>query len=190
MSQVSTEAFDFIFATKNKLEDRADRLESRIRRAEFKLNKLLSADELTTSQERKAGRLEGLIGARSSRLFALEADIAEYDAFPFPKDELVINYNPGDSKFGVSFQESPYDDFFGPGERVKVGVRAWDDDGKKSAQSTQLNLNHPDYTGNKYVLGDSTFTYSGLNLNDYSRYDNAFIYVEVGGETLETLSLV
>ena len=190
MSQVSTEAFDFIFATKNKLEDRADRLEARIDRAQEKLDKLLSEDSLTNKQERKAGRLEGLIGARSSRLFALEADIAEYDAFPFPQDELVINYNPGDIKFGVSFQESPYDDFFGPGERVKVGVRAWDDDGKRRAQSTQLNLNLPDYTGDKYVLGDSTFTYSGLNLKDYSGYDNALIYVEVGGETLQTLQLV
>jgi hypothetical protein len=187
MSQVSTEAFDFIFATKTKLEDRADRLENRIERSQAKLDTLL---DNPNASDRKIGRLEGLIAARTGRLVTLEADIAGYDAFPLPQDELVINYNPGDSKFGVSFQESPYDDFFGPGERVKVGVRAWNDNGKKRAQTTQLNLNHPDYTGDKYVLGDSTFTQGSLNLGDYSGYDNALIYVEVGGETLQTLTIV
>ena len=194
MSQVSTEAFDFIFATKNKLEDRADRLETRIDRAQEKLDKLLSKDSLTGKQERQAGRLEGLIGARTGRLVALEADIAEYEAFPLPQDELVINYDPNrGSRFNttVFLQESPYDDLFDAGEYVRVGVRAWNESKGGSTWSSQLTLNHPEYTGDKYVLGDSTFTYANITVPDkVFGYERAEVYIEVGGETLQTLQLV
>lgn len=199
MSTVSTPEFDFIFKESNKLTSRIESLNYRIDRAEFKLDKyeaLLDRDVLTGRQlrqvERKAGRLEGLIEARTSWRDTLIEDLAELDVASLPQDEIVITYDRerGERRnTTVFFQESPYDDLIEAGELVTVGVRAWSDG--RSYGSRQLSLNHPDYNGDKYVLGDSTFTYANITVRDkVFGYENAEVFVEAGGEVVFTQQLI
>lgn len=193
MSQVSTPEFDFLFEIKERTEARIEKLSSRLEKAEAKVADL-SDDPITNSQQRQLGRFEGLVATRSARLTQLQADLAELEAFPLPEDELIIDYDRsrgGWRNTTVTFQESPYDDLFDAGEYIRVGVRAWNDDGKRRLTSTQLALNHPDYTGDKYVLGDSTFSYANITVKDsVFKYDNAEVFIEVGGEVLQTLTIV
>ena len=183
---VSTDSFDFIFSQRNKLERREAALESGLVRSRLKLDKFLDLPQ-SLKRERKIGRLEGIISSRENRLATTQADLAEINEVNLPQDQLIINWSPMSPRtYGVSLQESPYDDLFDAGEEVRVGVRGTKENG--SFFSTQLVLNHPEYTGDVKVLGDSTYEYSGLNIRNYDDYDFIEIYVSVGGEDLATFA--
>ena len=186
---ISTDAFDLIFSRRNKTELRIDRIEARIERAQSKLDNLLD-DPITNVQQRRVGRLEGLIASRSSRRDQLVDDLGELNSVVLPGDDIVINYNSDrdSTTFGVSLQESPYEDLFDAGEYVRVGVRGRQ--GNRTFNTTELALNNPEYKGDKYVLGDSSFSISGLPIRDALTYDSAEIYVNIGGTDVQTLPLV
>ena len=184
---ISTDSFDLIFSRRNKIEARIEKLQRRIGRAESAIENLQDKP-VTPSQHRKLGRFEGLLGARTSRLLTMQYDLEELNSVELPMDELNIIVDSENSTYGVSFQESPYDDLINPGDYIKVGLRASREG--KSFKSTQLSINHPDYDGDKYVLGDSLFEYSGLRLRDFSDYTTAEVFVEVNGVDVQTLSVI
>ena len=189
MSQVSTEAFDFIFADQLKTESRIDRLQFRIDRAQKKLDKL-AADPITNTQQRKIGRLEGLISAREGSVAALQSDLDEIVGF-LPKDELNINYDPAvdADKFSISFQDSPYDDFFDGDDHIKLRIRGTSDN--RRGWATVLGLNNPLYTGTKCILDDSVYTEAGFDVGRFiDKYDSVEVFVEVNGVEVKTVTIV
>ena len=186
---VSNDAFDLIFSRRNKLEARIDKTEYKIARIQSKIDALESKD-VSLNQQRKLGKFKGILQERNSTLDVLNSDLEEINDVQLPMDELNIIYDPltSPSTFGVSFQESPYDDLINAGDYIKVGTRGTRSNG--SLWTSQLSLNHPDYTGDKCVLGNSTFEYSGLKLNDFSGYETAEIYVQVNGVDVQTFSII
>ena len=171
MSQVSTEAFDFIFAAKNKLEDRVDRLEGRVRSAQYKLDKVLTADELTASQLRRVEKLESQIAERTDRLETLQEDLDGLINV-LPKDEFKFTNFRRDmrdrdnEKFYVTLEltDSPYDDTFVGGEKYKL---------RMSGQSVGKSSTSTRSFGGDAEMVDGVFsiTAGGLQFGRISRMD-------------------
>ena len=120
-----TPGFDFIFAHREKLETRLAKTKFRIQRAKDKIEDLMD-DPITHAQQRKIGRLEGLISMREWRTRGLANDIEELTN-ALPKDEFTFsNYKEGDriSSLDLHVTDSPYDDTYVGGTRLKVSVNA------------------------------------------------------------------
>ena len=190
MSQVSTEAFDFIFNRKELIEERIEKMEFRINRANSRLAKALESPINNPAIALRVGRLEGLLFSRQARLAQLEDDLISYEAV-LPEDELNINYNPtlDPNSFNIVFQDSPYDDLIDGDDHVQLKLRGSSPNRRGSA--TVLSLNNPLYTGTKYILDDSVYTETGFDVGRFiDKYDSVEVFVEVNGVEAKTVTIV
>ena len=162
MSQVSTEAYDFIFARRDVLARRIDKMETRIAKSERKLEKLNNKKEPDLYE---IGRVEGLLESRTARLNTLQADYDELIGVPLPEDSFGISNIVKEDKLlslDVNITDSPYDDLFdgADGFRLRVtGTKVKANGGTSTATSTLTFDGGGSFVDNStdFPVGSSTF---------------------------------
>lgn len=143
---ISTDRFDILFSRRNRLEEKAENLQSRIDVLEDRLESL---DPIT--DYKKIQRIQNKLDEKSD-LLAVTNYRVDRLTNKLPQDEFEITHR-GDGMFDIDVTDSPYDDTYVGGTSLKFSVSGVQGTTRKT--SSVVIESFEDEAGSSFVGGSS-----------------------------------
>ena len=186
--KISNDAFDFVFKRRAKVERKIENLSAKIDNSLDKLQDLISGP-INANKEKRINKWLGVLDRHATKLDNFQAEFDRLTGIELPRDEFEMTARPNEvingqpfASFDLRVADSPYDDTYRSGSKLKLLVEAERrNGGQRSRYGIATRFNDEDRT---VVVGSSTF---GDTVENYD--DITVTLLNSNGDTLTTLSL-
>ena len=121
---VSTPYFDFVFEAKQEVAEEleyAQKVSARLDRKQERLEQLVSIRP-SAKRLRRLAKAQALSDLYDQEIEELTGELAEYNAVELPKDSIDVSFWDGLTGLSMTITDSPYDDTYVGGTKIKAKV--------------------------------------------------------------------